>query len=148
MLRLTLAQMRRSLGRLAAAGVAIVIGTAFVTATLLAAAAMESTTYDAVTAGYGDADLVVVEGETDERTVTTLEEVPGVRSAHGYLQLGTELEGPGGQSYALLTTVAQDPALRAGTLVEGTFPRGPGEVALVQETADVVGAGVGDTVTT
>ena len=36
MLRLTLTQMRRSAGRLAAAGVAIAIGTAFVAATLLA----------------------------------------------------------------------------------------------------------------
>ena len=36
MFRLTLAQMRLSLGRLTAAGIAVLIGTAFVAATLLA----------------------------------------------------------------------------------------------------------------
>src|SRR5690606_3879619 len=41
MIRLTWAQMRRSVGRLAAAAVAIVVGTAFVTATLLAGALIE-----------------------------------------------------------------------------------------------------------
>ena len=46
MLRLTLAQMRRSVGRLVAAGVAIAIGTAFVAATLLAGGVMTRSTYD------------------------------------------------------------------------------------------------------
>ena len=59
MLRLTLHQMRLSLGRLFAAGLAIALGTGFVAATLLASATIERTTYNAVTASYGDADLVV-----------------------------------------------------------------------------------------
>ena len=50
MLRLTLAQMRRSLGRLTAAAVAIAIGTAFLATTLLAGNVMTRTGYDAVTA--------------------------------------------------------------------------------------------------
>ncbi len=59
MLQVTLAQMRRSAGRLAAAGVAIVIASAFVTATLLAGNAITRTTYDAVSSEYARADLVV-----------------------------------------------------------------------------------------
>ncbi|WP_182114244.1 MULTISPECIES: ABC transporter permease [unclassified Actinotalea] len=146
MLRLTFAQMRRSLGRLVAAGVAIGISTAFVTATLLASDAMESTVYDAVTAGYGDADLVVSDGEVDDATLATLEAVPGVRAVHGYSQVGTELTGPRGQTYAGISTVATDPALRSGALVEGTLPRTAGEIALTEESAQVVGAGPGTTV--
>ena len=45
MLRLTLAQMRRSLGRLTAAAVAIAIGTAFLATTLLAGNIMTRTGY-------------------------------------------------------------------------------------------------------
>ena len=59
MFRLTLAQMRRSVGRLVAAGLAIAIGTAFVAATLLAGDVMNRTGRDAVTARYGQADVVV-----------------------------------------------------------------------------------------
>src|SRR5699024_4460914 len=59
MLRLTLTQMRASAGRLVAAGIAIVLGTAFVAASLMAGAVMERTTYDTVTARYADADLVL-----------------------------------------------------------------------------------------
>ena len=44
MLRVTLDQMRSSAGRLAAAGIAILLGTAFVAASLLASATMRQAT--------------------------------------------------------------------------------------------------------
>ena len=47
MIRLTLSQMRKSVGRLVAAGVAIMIGTAFVAATLIAGATITRTSTDA-----------------------------------------------------------------------------------------------------
>ena len=50
MVRLTLAQMRRSIGRLSAAGVAILIGTAFLTATLLAGNVMTQVTNGSIAA--------------------------------------------------------------------------------------------------
>ena len=59
MLRLTLAQMRRSLGRLSAAAVAVAIGSAFLAATLIAGGVITRTGYDALTATYGQADVVV-----------------------------------------------------------------------------------------
>ncbi|WP_199423611.1 ABC transporter permease [Actinotalea solisilvae] len=145
MLRLTLAQMRRSLGRLASAGLAITIGTTFVAATLLAADIMTRTTYDAVTSGYAGADLVV-EGEVVDRTITALGEVPGVRSVHGYLQTSIQLSGPDGQTVASISPVAEDPALQAGALVAGALPDRPGEVALPRDVAEVLGAEPGDTV--
>ena len=59
MVRVTLAQMRRSIPRLVAAGLAIAIGTAFVAATLLAGGVMSRTGRDAVTAQLASADVVV-----------------------------------------------------------------------------------------
>ena len=69
MLRLTWAQMRRSLGRLTAAAVAIAIGTAFLATTLIAGNVMTRTGYDAVTATLADGKLA---GELREPTPETV----------------------------------------------------------------------------
>ncbi|WP_221652359.1 ABC transporter permease, partial [Actinotalea ferrariae] len=145
MLRLTLAQMRRSLGRLASAGIAIAIGTAFVAATLLASDVMTRTTYDVMSSGFAEADLVVT-GEVTERTVSTLQAVPGVRAVHGYSQQSLALSGPDGQTVATLAVVAEDPELQPGQVAEGSLPGDTGEVALPRSTAEVLGAEVGDRV--
>ena len=91
MLRLTLAQMRRSIGRLAAAGLAIAIGTAFVAATLLAGDVMTRTGRDAVTARYGQADVVVggTLGATDLATVRALPHVAAADVSTGRIELET-----------------------------------------------------------
>ena len=146
MLRLTLAQMRRSVGRLSAAAVAVVIGTAFVTATLLASAAMTRTTYDAVTTGYADADLVVIEGEVTASTVEKIAAVSGVEAVQPYLELGLDLTGQSGQTYLPARSVAAVPDLEASTIESGVMPSAAGEVALPATTADLLGAGIGDTV--
>ncbi|NEB07002.1 hypothetical protein, partial [Streptomyces sp. SID13726] len=79
MLRLTLAQMRRSIGRLVAAGVAIVIGTAFVTATLIAGNVITQTTNDSIAAQFADADLVVsAPSDLTASDVDALRSVAGV----------------------------------------------------------------------
>ena len=143
MLRLTLAQMRRSLGRLVAAGVAIGIGTAFVAATLLAGAAMTRTTYDAVTTGYADADLVVTDGTVSDATLEVVSSTPGVRAVQGYLELLVELRGPDGQTFLPSRAAAVDPSLEPAVLVAGRLPTGPGEVALPDATAELLGVRTG-----
>ena len=146
MLRLTLAQMRRSLGRLTAAAVAITIGTAFVAATLLAGNAMTRTTYDAVSSQYGGADLVVSEGEVTDRTLAVLTEVPGVTSVHGYRETAVEVAGPSGQTVTPVTAPPQDRTLSGTTMVEGSQPTGPDDIALPPKVAELLGVDVGDTV--
>ena len=59
MWRLTLAQMRRSIGKLAAVGIAIALGTAFIAATFLATSTIEATALQAAKAGVGDPDLII-----------------------------------------------------------------------------------------
>lgn len=147
MIRLTLAQMRRSIGRLTATGVAIAIGAAFVTATLLAGTVLTRTAYDAVSSEYADADLVATaNGTFDEATLSAMAEVPGVAAVQGIAQAGTELTGPQGRGWTSATGRAADPRLEPAALRSGRLPESPGEVALPSVLAEHLGTGVGRTV--
>ncbi|NCT92293.1 FtsX-like permease family protein [Cellulomonas sp. APG4] len=148
MLRLTLAQMRRSLGRLAAAGVAIAIGTAFLTATLLAGNALTRTTYDALTTTFADADLVVLSNAGLTPTeLDALREVPGVDAVGTEHVLGVEMAGPGGVAWTGVRTEAVHPRLESSNPAEGRLPSSGSEVALPGSLADRLEVGLGDTVT-
>ncbi|GIG39589.1 FtsX-like permease family protein [Cellulomonas phragmiteti] len=147
MLRLTLAQMRRSLGRLVAAGVAILLGSAFVTATLTAGDVITRGGYDAMTATYGDADLVVL--PTDGRLSTLLDATrgtPGVTAAEP-LVVGWVSFASGRRTVGeTVIPVPADPSLASLDVVEGRAPAAQDEVALPAASAERLGVGVGDTV--
>ncbi len=149
MLRITLAQMRRSLGRLTAAGIAIVIGTAFVAATLLAGNIITRTTYDSIAARYAGADLVVQEDEqsvTDE-DVAAIREVEGVAAAEPLASTYLELSQGGRTIYQGAIATTSDPDLMPLEIAEGEWPAGEGEVALPPDVAERLGVGVGGRVT-
>src|SRR5690625_4444085 len=137
MLRLTLTQMRRSTARLVAAGLAIMIGTAFITATLLGTAVIQDTTYGAITAQIGDADVVV---ESRDKPITpehldTVRGLPGVSVADGRLSMFASLVAGGRQDWSAAETVAS-PGLSGATLVEGGLPTAQGEAALSASSAE------------
>ncbi|WP_246169595.1 FtsX-like permease family protein [Actinotalea subterranea] len=144
MLRLTLAQMRRSAGRLVAAGLAITLGTGFVAATLLAGGSMTRTVNEALTEQYAGADLVVTDGEVTGQTLGILAELPGVTSVHGHLELGLDLTGGTGRTFAQVTSAAVDPGLESAELAAGTLPTAPGEIAVSREVSELLGLEVGD----
>lgn len=148
MLRLTLAQMRRSLGRLVAAGLAITLGTAFVAATLLAGNAITRTTLDAASSGYADADLVVSAGDdvVTDTSLAAMSEVPGVAAVQGTLSYGAVLQGPSGGRWVELAGRASDPRLEPADVVTGGLPSGTDQVALPEALAEQLGVGIGDTV--
>lgn len=89
MIRLTLAQMRRSVGRLTAAGVAIAVAAAFVAASLLAGGVFRETTYRAVTAGMADADVVVhpADGRLTPDTVADVAALDAVTAVGGVAEV-------------------------------------------------------------
>ncbi|MEE6280104.1 ABC transporter permease [Georgenia sp. MJ170] len=149
MLRLTLSQMRHSTGRLLAAGLAIVVGTAFIAATLVGSSMIRDTTYAAMTAELGDADVVAENHSVTPLSAAKLAEVralPGVRVADGQLtSYGTVTTG-GRQDWAQVDAVPAA-GLTAPVLVDGELPRALGEVALSDSMAERLDAGVGDTVT-
>jgi putative ABC transport system permease protein len=146
MLRLTLAQMRRSLGRLTSAGIAIAIGTAFVAATLLAGSVITRTAYDSLAASYADADLVVVGQDVTADVLANVRATPGVAAASARPLAGLQLFAGSRQVYATITATAPHPRLEAQTLVTGVFPTSDGEIALPRPMADRLRVAVGGTV--
>lgn len=147
MIRLTLSQMRAGVTRLGAAAVAIVVATAFVTATLLGGGLVRDTAYRAVTASLGDASVVV--HPTDERpldaaSVRALTELDEVAAADGVVQVPGQVLAGGERDAALLTPTASSPRLDPFDVVEGEAPAGDDEVAVTESTAERLGVGIGD----
>ncbi|WNB86294.1 FtsX-like permease family protein [Cellulomonas sp. ATA003] len=148
MLRLTLAQMRRSIGRLAAAGIAIAIGTAFVAATLIAGAVITRTSYDALAASYADSDLVVTGRDTlTPDVLDAVRDTDGVAAAQGQLSFYVELGNGSRTVVTPVTAVAADPRLDAQTVTDGRPPERTGEIALPGPLAERLEVTVGDTLT-
>lgn len=147
MLRLTLAQMRRSAGRLAAAGLAIVVGTAFVTATLLAGVLVRDTTYRTVTASMGSADVVVrpADAGLTAADVTALADLDAVAAADGVATVFAQVRAGGRQDVALLSPTASDDRLAGYELLDGTAPAA-GEIALTEASAERLGVEIGEEV--
>lgn len=157
MFALTLAQMRRSLGRLTAAGIAIVIGTGFVAATLLAGEVLKRSSYDSVAAAFADAALIVQPtagphspGYASALTpddLTAIRSVEGVRAsdpvASTYVVLGS-----GSKSiYQAVIPVGSDLSLQPLELTKGTLPSSPNEIALPADVIVRLGTTIGGTVT-
>jgi putative ABC transport system permease protein len=146
MLQLTLAQMRRSAGRLVAAAIAIAIGTAFLTTTLLAGGVITRTGYDAVTATYGRADLVA-RGTVTERTLDEVRGTPGVAAADPLFAGDVELRSGGRRLWQNVLPLPSDDRLSSLTLDTGAMPAATGEIALPRTTAERLRVDVGGTVT-
>jgi len=152
MIRLTLSQMRKSVGRLVAAGIAIMIGTAFVAATLVAGETITRTSTDAIAAVYGKSDLVVV-GIGDRLTpdeVAAVTAADGVEAAAVHAELGIQIETAERNLWVRVVPTASDPRLDAQVVARGAgaLPTNPGEIALPVDMANRLGVGVGGTVTT
>lgn len=149
MLRITLAQMRRSLGRLTAAGIAIVIGTAFVAATLLAGNVITRTTYDAIAARYAASDVVVRDtaGMLTAEQVAAVAQADGVAAAEPVATTYLELTQGNRTVYQGVVGTTADHRFMPLTLTEGTWPEGAGEIALPPDVAERLAAQVGEQVT-
>lgn len=149
MIRLTLAQMRRSVGRLVAGGIAIGLGTAFLAATLLASSVLTRTTYDAVTTSLADADLVVTppEWETLEAAdLRTTERVEGVAAVQPQSDVYVDVVGPEGSALTPLAPLAADERLDPTRLVAGEEPTDDG-ILLPDDVAERLGLRLGQAVT-
>ncbi|MCL1869607.1 MAG: FtsX-like permease family protein [Promicromonosporaceae bacterium] len=147
MLRLTLAQMRRSIGRLSAAGVAIVIGTAFVAATLLGGNLITRSAFDAISAQYARADLVVSTSATfTPQTVDTIRSTAGVAQASGMVQSWQGLVGGDRTIFQQVIPTTPDPRLMPLVLSKGAWPTGADQIALPPDVATRLSVGVGDTI--
>jgi putative ABC transport system permease protein len=149
MWRLTLAQMRRSVGRLTAAAVAIAIGTAFVAATLLAGDVMRRITSDSLTASYGNADLIGAGPSTlTDQLLDDVRALPGVAAADPYTHLtGVELSAGERTVSQAVVPAPTSGAFDTQHVTEGEMPSADAQITLPERTAERLEVGVGDTVT-
>ncbi|MEU2200987.1 FtsX-like permease family protein [Isoptericola sp. NPDC019482] len=147
MIRLTLSQMRRSAGRLAAAGVAIVIGTAFVTITLLAGNVITRTTYDSIAAQFTGADLVVRGVPADDDALDAVRGTDGVATADPQLMTYQQLEAGGRTIYQPVLAEPTDTDVLPFEVADGALPEASGEIALPVKVAERLGAAPGDSIT-
>lgn len=145
MLRLTLSQLRHSLRRLLAAGLAIAIGAAFVTATLLAGDVLERASVQALSAELGDADLVVDGAGLDPDVAGAVDELSGVAASHGVVSVFAQIEAAGTSTFVTVTPAAADPTLTGIVTIAGSDPA-PGQIALPERLAGRLNVEVGDEV--
>ena len=144
MLRLTLTQMRSAAGRLVAAGIAILLGTAFVAASLMAGAVMERTTYDSVTSRYGDADLVLSADAITPEQLAQVRDAEPVAAADSMTLVGVRLEAGARTEYVSLGATASDDRLSNTTLTQGALPTQTGQIAVAEGVAERLGLTEGD----
>lgn len=148
MLRLSLAQMRRSAGRLVAAGIAIAIGTAFVAAALFGGSVINATTAQSLTASLGDADVVITGWQdTNEEFLNNVDELPGVEAAFGQMSSFEDINFKGRSEFTIINVPAPVDELEVIKIAEGTAPSGTDEIALASGTAERLGISIGDEVT-
>ncbi|MEU4386435.1 FtsX-like permease family protein [Promicromonospora sp. NPDC023805] len=153
--RLALGQLRRGVRRLAAAGVAIVISTAFVAATLQAGTIVTRTTYDQVAAQYASADLVVFDrdGTMTSADTEAARDVEGVAAADGFRGAYAELSHGGRTVHQSLVANPSDPRLSPLVLADGAWADRPvradrpDQIVLPVDAAKLFGVSVGDTIT-
>ncbi|MGI5188041.1 FtsX-like permease family protein [Promicromonospora sp. CA-289599] len=155
--RLALRQLRHSVRRLAAAGVAVVISTAFVAATLQAGDIVTRTTYAQVSAQYAAADLVVFErdGTMTSADTEAVRAVEGVAAADGFRGAYAELSHGGRTVHQSLVANPSDPRLSPLVLVDGAWADRPvradrldrpDQIVLPVDAAKLFGVSVGDTI--
>ncbi len=156
MLRITLHQMRQNIGRLIAAGIAIFIGTAFITATLLAGEVFVKSTEKSMTASFADADLVVSarSNQNDSYTYNPIgvDLVREVAAVDGVSDVAVG-EGPyveatsdGKSEYLPLLTYAKDKTLQSYEISDGKAPNSDSEVVLPLKVAERLTLSVGDSI--
>lgn len=147
MWQLTWQQMRRTISRLVAVGIAVALGTAFIAASFIATGTIEQTTLDAARADVGDPDLVVLGGDhsltdSDLASLAELNDIAALQPLGGtYEQVGS-----GGRAqYLMFAAPPVHERLGTVTLTEGELPTSPGDVALPTSTAENLGVGIGST---
>lgn len=150
MLHHTFAQLRANAGRVAASAVAIVLGVAFVAATLVFTSTLQTSMARALAAPELAADLVATSrtAQLTRAEADRIAEVDGVAAAQVRYTGSAEALWAGGNGYAPVFPVAAEPQLHWFDLADGHLPRPDGhQVALDAAAAEDAGVGVGDALT-
>jgi putative ABC transport system permease protein len=145
MLRTILAGLRARTARLVLSSMAIALGVALVTGTLVLGDAIKASVRDEFARGARNVDVAVSpvadrSGESTglpASTVDIVRHVPGVAAADGRTSVPVPMVHADGRAKpAVAVPTPSDPRLRPYDLTSGRDPQRPGEVAVDQRTAD------------
>ncbi|SFR04095.1 putative ABC transport system permease protein [Lentzea waywayandensis] len=135
MLRTTLAGIRARFLRLVLSSIAIVVGVAFVSGTMVLADALQATMRDEFARSARGVDAVVEPERKAVLDVGTIARVDGVAAAALRQTVAVPIVGAQGRAdEADLVELAADPSLRAQEVVQGAFPAA-GQIAVSEQTA-------------
>ncbi|MCA9834594.1 MAG: FtsX-like permease family protein [Thermomicrobiales bacterium] len=149
MISLMLQQLRTNWKRTTAVFLAVLLGVAFVTASLFVGNLYNNSLRDATGDQVLGADLVVTSenGDIDASVISTIAEQPGVVSVDNRLLTSGGLSVGSTSSYLSIGPIPQIEAVRANIpLKEGVWPTAPDEIAISQAQADAGGLTVGETI--
>ncbi|SFT45724.1 putative ABC transport system permease protein [Actinopolyspora lacussalsi subsp. righensis] len=156
MLRNTLLQLRHNIGRLSAAGLAIVLGVGFVAATLVFTGTMQSSVRHMVAAPNLSADVVVTdntagraeqEGDEKQRRLREIRETGGVAAAVPRTESYANASWAGERYSVEVSRLPEQQSLRWYELARGNYPGSADEVVLSERAADSANISPGDTIT-
>ncbi|WP_019855612.1 ABC transporter permease [Actinopolyspora mortivallis] len=154
MLRNTLLQLRHNLGRLSAAGLAIVLGVGFVAATLVFTGTMQASVRHMVAAPNLAADVVVTapslrsDGDVPQRErLRRIRQTEGVAAAVPRTESYASAGWHGERNFVELSRLPDQPSLRWYDLVKGSYPGSGNEVVVSQRAAESAGLEPGDEIT-
>ncbi len=163
MLWITLREMRAHARRLAGTGLAVVLGVAFLTGTLVLGTTLHANFEDLFAEVNAGTDVVVRNGTEldanvarapiDAALVDRVAAVDGVAAAEGEVSgygalLGSDGTAIGGNGPPQMAgSWITDPTLNPYRLAEGRAPRADGEVVVNRSTAEAGGLHLGDTTT-
>jgi putative ABC transport system permease protein len=152
MLRTTLAGLKARFSRLVLSSIAIVLGVAFVSGTMILGDALTQNLNDGFARQARNVDATVevdyaASGELprlSEGVVTAIAKVDGVAGVDRRRVVPAGLLGADGHASAAdLVPLAADPALRPNDIVTGAFPSAAGQIAVEKATAEANHLAVG-----
>lgn len=143
MLRFAVASMRASVGRLVAAGIAIVLGTGFVAATLLTTDVLRATAEATVVADLNGANVVVEFVPYTQDQLREIEALPGVAGVDELVTGGVIVEAGHRSRYIDVQSLPEHGA--PPPIASGALPSADGEVAISSSLADSLDVAAGDT---
>ncbi|MGO1582837.1 MAG: FtsX-like permease family protein [Actinomycetaceae bacterium] len=147
MLRLAASQARHSAGRLAAAGLAIVLAAAFLALALLTGRVVEEGARTVLRSTLAGADLVLQYTAADEDLLAEIRAIDGVDSAVPGFDDFVQVRAGDAITHAQLAAAPADGSSELMELIDGRPPEGQGEVVLTEVVARSLGADVGDGLT-
>ncbi|MFC0431379.1 ABC transporter permease [Kutzneria buriramensis] len=153
MFRATLAGLRARTARMVLSSIAIILGVAFVSGTLILGNALNQQVHDEfarqakgvdVSVGISHATNAGDNTKITQDTIDSVRKIPGVAGADARGGGDIAVIKPNGKAAsAFVATIESTPQLQEFDLVSGAFPKADNEIGLDERTAKSLGLGVG-----